>query len=571
MLSNPTRRALLALAFFSALPLAACQGGQTSTPSAASREDSSRLNRAEIEVRLTQPVYSDIQRFEYIVEGGDGAQLWVNLYRPMDAEHAVPVILVKTPYHILSLDPTNETPYSPALVDYFAPRGYAVAFADVRGNYNSGGCIEQTGPVQWQDAYNIIEFLGGQDWSNGKVGMYGASYDGETQLGAALLNPPSLKTIIPTATVSNQYEYSFYDGVAYSQGAIPTNAAYLAISLVPGAHPNAVTTYPERLYCVPDNFANALDFSGDVNAYWQERDYRPGAPQIQASVLHIHGLQDWNVKPNHIDGWFNALTSEKRAIYGQWGHAFPNREDWNFIRHRWFDHYLYGINTGVLEDLPPVLIQNSDNIWMAADSFPPRNPELKLLHLNGDGSLGPIAAGAEELALQDVPQSVTGTELPNVGPLLSDLAGIPDRLIFETAELEGPLQLRGRPELELKVRTDAERTRWAVLLEVVSPTGQARWINRGYLNTRHLDGLDKEHSLTAGASYTATIRMFPQDDVVQRGERLRLTIRNVDDWIEQDTTFASSSVAVGLEGSLLRLPLAGRPTPVPPDRLREGL
>lgn len=574
MLDTPqARRRLPAFVALCGLVLAGCQGGQVDAPTAAARGDdgAAPLNRAAIEARLTQPIYSDIQRYEYIVEGGDGAQLWVNVYRPADAEVGVPVILVKTPYQILNLDPTHETPYSPGLVDYFAPRGYAVAFADVRGNYNSGGCIEQTGPVQWQDAYNIIEHLAAEPWSNGKVGMYGASYDGETQLGAALLNPPSLVTIVPTATVSNQYEYSFYDGVAYSQGAIPTNAAYLAISLAPGAHPNAVTTYPERLTCVPENFANALDFSGDENAYWQERDYRPGAAQIQASVLHIHGLQDWNVKPNHIDGWFNALRGEKRAIFGQWGHAFPNRGDWDFIRHRWFDHYLHGIDTGILSDLPPVLIQNSDGIWMAAEAFPPRAPETLTLHLNPEGTLADAPGASTELALADLPQSVAGTEIPNLGSTLSGLAGTPDRLVFETAPLEQALQLRGRPYVELAAATDAERTRWAVLLEVVQPGGGASWINRGYLNTRHLQGLDQVHALTPGERYETTLRMYPQDDVVPRGASLRLTLRNVDDWIEQDTTFASSRVYTGLDGSRLVLPLAPRGAPIAPDRLRPGL
>lgn len=555
--------------------LVACQGGTPADSTAQFRQSHNAapgLDRASIESMLTQPVYSDIQRTEYLVEGGDGASLWVNVFRPEDADIEVPVILVKTPYQILNLDPVqHEAAYSPALVDYFAPRGYAVAFADVRGNYNSGGCIEQTGPVQWQDAYNIVEFLAAQDWSNGKVGMYGASYDGETQMGAALLNPPSLKTIIPTASVSNQYEYSFYDGVPYSLGAIPTNAAYLAISLVPGVHQNALTTYHERLLCMPENFINALDRSGDWNDYWRERDYRTGAENIQASVLHIHGLQDWNVKPNHVDGWYNALTSEKRALFGQWGHAFPNRDDWNFIRHRWFDHYLHDINTGILEDLPPVLIQNSDGFWHAVDSFPPLAADELRWHLNADGSMGPNAEAAATLAIQDLPQSIQGNELPGVGEGLAGLLGTPDRLVFETQPLGEALYLRGRPVLSLKVRSEASQTRWAVLLEQVSPDGTATWINRGYLSTRQLHGTDNIHELTPGETYVADIRMFPQDDVVPADHSLRLTLRNVDDWVEQDNSYALSEVDLGLEGTVLHLPLADNSQQVPADTLRPGL
>ena len=106
-------------------------------------------------------------------------------------------------------------PYNANLVETFVPYGYAVAFADVRGNHNAGGCVDQTGPLQWQDGYDYVEWLGTQDWSNGNVGMFGISYDGETQFTTAMMAPPHLKTIVPMAAVSNQYDWNFYEGVPY--------------------------------------------------------------------------------------------------------------------------------------------------------------------------------------------------------------------------------------------------------------------------------------------------------------------------------------------------------------------
>ncbi len=553
--------------------------GCLSTPSpenGSEESDAERLTGEEIKERLTEAIYTEIIREEAVVEGADDTQIWLDLYRPADADEGVPVILVKTPYQVLGAVgceeiPPHECPYTPWLVEEYAPRGYAVAFADVRGNHNSGGCIDQSGPKQWQDGYNVVEWLGGQEWSNGKVGMYGASYDGETQFTTALLNPPSLKTIVPTASVSNQYEYSFYDGVPYTTGPLGTTAAYLAISLVPGLHENAITTYPERLECQAEVFSAAVDHSGDWSEYWEDRDYRTGAPEIDASVLHIHGLQDWNVKPNHVDPLFNDLTSEKRLILGQWGHSYPDRDDWRMILHRWFDHYLHGIDTGILQDLPPVLIEDTEEEWRGIDAFPPLESVNRTYWLTPDAGLSKESPADSELTLDDHPRQVAGEELPATNDLFETITDHPSELVFETEPLENRLNYTGRPVVHLSAATDAESTYWAVHLESVAPDGESNIINRGYFNTRHIDGLDDPRDLTPGEPYTLTVRMFPQDDVIPAGNQLRLVVTNTDPWIQQDTTYAASQLRLGADGTRLELPLSPEGTAFAANMLREDL
>lgn len=558
------------------LVLAGCIN--TPSPPDSDSEDGvvTQLTSEEIHARLTQPIYERIVREEAVVEGADDTQIWLDLYRPDDADDPVPVILVKTPYQILGAVgcddiPPHECPYTPWLVDYFTPKGYAVAFADVRGNHNSGGCIDQSGPKQWQDGYNVVEWLGAQPWSNGNVGMYGASYDGETQITTALLNPPSLKTIVPTASVSNQYEYSFYDGVPYALGPLGTTAAYLAISLVPGLHENAVTTYPERLECQAEVFQAAVDHSGDWSEYWEDRDYRPGAPEINASVLLTHGLQDWNVKPNHVDPFFNDLTSEKRLIVGQWGHAYPDRGDWRFILHRWFDHFLHGIDTGILHDLPPVLTEDTDGAWRGLEAFPPLEHDNRTFWLTSEGSLSEEAPDDATLTVHDHPRQIAGAGLPLTNDLFEEVTDHPSELVFESAPLETTLHYTGRPIVHLEATTEATSTYWVVHLESVSPDGDASIINRGYFNTRHIEGLDNPSDLTPGEPYTLTVRMFPQDDVVPAGNHLRITVTNTDSWAEQDRTFAENRIHLGADGTRLQLPLSPDGTPMAADVLREGL
>lgn len=544
------------------------------------------LSLAEIERRLSQPVYEQILYEEATVEGANGTHLWLDIYRPGDAEDAVPVLLYMTPYRNVADAPTScaEVPpercaYYPAFVSYFVPRGYAVAFADVRGTHGSGGCMDVVGPDSWRDGYNLVEWLASQPWSAGRVGMYGGSYDGTMTIGTAILNPPHLVTIVPVSSMTSQYSYFNYDGVPYYLKGPQIMAQYLAYGAPPASSPGPVAATPERLPCQPQNFEAGLDRSGDWNGYWDARDFRPHAPGIRASVLQVHGLRDTNVRPDHLDGFWNNLTSEKRLIVGQWGHDFPDRPDWELIQHRWLDHYLKDIDTGILQDLPPVLIEDDTGNWRGIDSFPPKEAETVTFYLSAEGSLTPSPAGSGTLALRDYPRS--SNEEPS-GALISALGGqatgTPGSLRFQTEPLEKDLHVTGRPLVHLVASTDAKSTHWAVRLaddqaesRILFPDPENGIFNRGFLDTRHRLGIMSPQDLTPGEDYAATLRLYPKDGIIPKGHRLVLTLNNNDDWVHQDTTYATSVVHVGPEGTKLILPLAAAGVPVPEDALRPDL
>lgn len=538
---------------------------------------------------LTEPVYDLLGHFEHRFTGTTGVQLYVDYYLPDTGGEQVPVVLTMTPYQ--GPDPVEapaegggpvggeDAPYSQFLVDHFVPRGYAVAFADVRGNHNAGGCIDQTGPEQWQDGYDYVEWLGTREWSNGRVGMYGASYDGETQFTTAMLAPPHLTTIVPTASVSNQYEWNFYNGVPYELQPLLGMAGYFAISAVPSTSPEDAPTYPEKLTCQPEQFVAGTDFSGDNTTFWQERDYRAMAGDIQASVLHVHGLADWNVRPVHIDPLFNDIQSQKRGLFGLWHHAYPDRGDWLEILTAWYDHFLLGRDNGILERLPPVLIEDSTGAWHGMQDFPPRDQPWMDLELSADGTLAaPGAAQAGQRVLNDRPTEVLVD--PVVEPpygLLGPVDDAPTELRF-TWKVPEDLHLVGRPEVLLRPTTDQTSTHWIGRLEVDTDPRceytykenlytQGVCINSGYQDTRHRDGHNDPKDLTPGEPYDLRIRMYPQYDVVPAGSVLTLVLSNNDAEVQQDPTNAVSTVPVGDGTALLRLPLAPARTMLPHDAL----
>lgn len=531
---------------------------------------------------LTEAVHAIGAHLDHTFVGKTGTQLYVDYILPEPIpEGGAPIILVFTPYQSADteVDPGEgepilaDEPYNTNLVETFVPYGYAVAFADVRGNHNAGGCIDQTGPEQWQDGYDYVEWLGTQSWSNGKVGMYGASYDGETQFTTAMMAPPHLATIVPVASVSNQYEWSFYQGVPYEMQPFIGMFSYFQGSAMPSTRPGDAVLFPEKLDCQAQQFTAGTDFSGDHTTFWQERDYRPMAGRINASVLHVHGLADWNVRPVHIDPLFNEITSEKRAIFGQWGHAYPNRDDWQDILHAWYDHFLFGRDNGILEKLPPVLIEDNQEQWRAIDSFPLLDAQWLELELSADGKLVPAGqAQSADLEIADYPE-----EPPVAGGAPVDVNGLPvaltapDELVF-TFTTDRDLHVVGRPEVRFTATTDEASTHWVAHLNVdgVDCLGTSVICeNAGYQDTRHRDGFDNPSDLTPGEPYNLTVRMYPQYDVIPAGSTVRLVLTGNDAEVQQDATFARSFVHVGNGRAMLRLPLGDGGVELPEDTLPE--
>ena len=118
--------------------------------------------------------------------------------------------------------------------DFWATRGIVGAVVDVRGTGGSGGNLEGNffSPREARDSAAVIEYLGTQPYSTGKVGMAGGSYVGITQYLAAEQRPPHLAAIAPQVAISDLYR----DGFAH--GGIPSlffDAQYIAVQGAPGA------------------------------------------------------------------------------------------------------------------------------------------------------------------------------------------------------------------------------------------------------------------------------------------------------------------------------------------------
>lgn len=422
------------------------------------------------------------------VPSADGTELNVWVIRPdLPPGVKAPVVLWSSPYwgqqQAAGDDPAlwdNDNAADAVPVNLLVENGFAVAIMNLRGSGLSGGCFTFFGSEDWDDNAAVVEWLGTQEWSNGRVGMMGLSYHGTTPWQAAVRQPSHLKTIVTAGMIHNVYTFFYTDqGAAQAAGPSFSTLVYGVVGAFPAfevqSAPERVaqefpTRVPERACAETPAVATEVYSSSYTDdrskEFWEERRIIRDFPNITASVLLTHGLRDLTGHAIQEDPVWQALDPDlpKRMIVGQWGHMFPNfadawtdtREDWDGVHLAWFDYWLKGLGAPV--GVGTVDYQADDRTWRTSTSWPPAEAQAEVLHLCG-GALaaapctGPQGSylsaqggtqGEDTLCGNDPapPQAAQGTSLVFLtDPLESDvvLAGNPFGLIELESSLPGGL------------------------------------------------------------------------------------------------------------------------------------
>ena len=159
---------------------------------------------------LAIPLFA--QPYRVVIQTGvpvkmrDGVTLRADVFRPDDAGK-FPVLLERTPYNR-----AGDT----GMASQLASQGYVVIIQDTRGRFASEG---EFYPFRYEsaDGYDSVEWAAALPNSNGRVGMFGGSYVGATQMLAAIAKPPHLEAIFPYVTAAEYYEGWTYQGGSLMQ------------------------------------------------------------------------------------------------------------------------------------------------------------------------------------------------------------------------------------------------------------------------------------------------------------------------------------------------------------------
>ena len=477
--------------------------------------------------------------------------------------------------------------------NYFVPRGYAVLAVDSLGTGGSTGCPTSGAPNEGLGVKAVVDWLNGRarayatdgrevkaDWSTGNAGMAGVSYNGTLPNQVATTGVPGLRTIVSIAAISSWYDYYRANGGVLAPGGYQGEDADVLARAV------LTRDNPQRCAGLMDAIERDQDrVSGDYTEFWRQRDYTRDVHKVRASVFVVHGLHDWNVKTKQFAQWYTALA--KRGVpHKLWLHQAQHNDPrqvrlrpWFTAVHRWFDHWLYGIDNGI-EREPRADVEQAPGVWRSDRDWPAPGVRPTLLRFGRDN--GPAGQGRH---FTDAPAR-TAEQLA-AEPDKAD----PNRLVYLTQPLPKAVRLSGTPLVRVRAGVDGKSPYLTALLvdygsaerfaalrktdrqecvgesipgnsgcfnlyEYTQKTTPFEVVTRGWLDVRNRHSPSRTEPVEPGRAYGFDWDLQPTDHVFRAGHRIGVVLISTD----RDFTLrypAGTRVEVDPGASWVRLPLVG--------------
>jgi len=526
------------------------------------------LAHAVVLAALVAPGWA-LEQYEVVIDHGvetrmrDGIVLHADIYRPR-ADGKFPVLLSRTPY-----DKGSDRQFAESA----AARGYVVILQDVRGRYTSEG--------EWypfkhesQDGYDTVEWAAGLPYSNGKVGMFGESYVGATQMLAAIAHPPHLAGIFPGVTASNYHDGWTYQGGAFEQWFSESWTEILAQDTLdrrlrekPGSL-KWVSALPLSSFPVlnPGDQRSLAPYFFDwlehpaYDDFWKQWSVEDHIAQIRVPAYFVGAWYDIFLRGtlrNYLglkaQMSHDNVAHDVRLLVMVGGHAGdePKIGELDFgpqsrlkledVELHWYDNLLKGIANGAGEEKPVKIFVMGKNTWREEDQWPVDATKYTRFYL----ASGNPEPGQGVLTLDAVPGDGRDTysfdpadPVPTVGgPLCCDnnqLAAGPvdqranesrrDILLYSTPALKDEVEITGPVTAELYVSSSAEDTDFTAKLVDVWPSGFAQNLTEGVLRMRYRNSPEKAQLMKPGEIYKITVDMVATSNVFLAGHKLRLEV-----------------------------------------------
>lgn len=511
------------------------------------------------------------------LEMRDGVTLRADVYRPV-GEGPWPVILMRLPY-----DKTGAENITYAHPSWYCRHGYVVVVQDCRGRWASDG--------EWypfrdeaEDGYDTIEWAARLPGSNGRVGMYGFSYAGATQLLPATKRPPSLVCICPALTGSQYHEGWTYTAGAFNLAFAASWATDLATGIARGRRDGAEMArltgamagiagsfHALPLLPFPGLEGETAPYFADWLAhptnddYWRRWSIEEDYSRVDVPALHVAGWYDVFLSGTvrNFAGLREGAGSEEarenqRLLIGPWYHMpwFPlDGDDGEPADHTvvdlwqigWFERHLKGRAIPLPEE-PVTAYIMGEGRWRDFDAWPPSRSTLLPLYLHsggsansshGDGLLSPTFPGAEppDVFTYDpfhptMSQGGQSCCYPWISPMGPADQGPGERwnsvLVYTSPPFDEDIHFVGDARVTLYAATDAVDTDWTARLCEVDADGRSTNIKAGIVRARYRDSLTEPTPLEPGAVYRYEIDLGPIGTMIRTGHSLRVDIASSD-------------------------------------------
>jgi putative CocE/NonD family hydrolase len=535
---------------------------------------------------VTAPMFG-IATFEDVaVRLRDGVELQADVYRP-DAEGRFPALLSFSPYP----RQIQNTRAPLGLVeagasDFFVPRGYVHVIANARGTGGSGGVWTLLDHQEREDLFDLVEWAAAQPWCDGQVGMLGISYFAMAQLAAAVARPPSLKAIFPLGTNESVFDVAWHHGL-FSQSFISawipavgvlaqkkddlwrgkrlelatkllsSPLVHQRIQHVNGEALVAVlkkmirSTYPEEPY--GRIWREAAVEHPTHDAFWDDRDCLAALADVD---IPVYLGCDWDNVIMHLPGTFTTWKglagnpNVRMSLLPEGGLNWP-WESMHYEALGWFDHWLKGVDTGVMEGPPIRYYLPVADEWRTAQAWPPPESTLVAYALRADGVL---AREEGEAGARSYQVTTPDTRQPNN----ADPPPLPEVLHWETEALSEPLDVAGNIELRLDASITALDTAWIAIVYDIDPQGEKTPVSGGWLRAtlREVDEAKSvpgtpvvpcrvPRAVPVGEAVTYRIPIVPNARRFQPGHRIALTLASSDDGKDAPTILGFTHTSVG--------------------------
>lgn len=473
----------------------------------------------------------------------DAGTVSATRYEPVRKGEQLPALLMLTPYH--KDDYITFGTYEP-LIRYLAKHGYEVVTADMIGTGGSTGTApDPFDPVEGDHAAAIVRWLAEQDWSTGRVGMFGTSWGGITALEAAAVDPDPLDAIVPIHAPYTAYRNGYINDGLFEWlliGGSWLGARMPMLHAKPRTYRDAdgrwADVWRDHLEDLRDRDPWLFQFMDHEwkDEYWRDKDIPVG--EITTPTLAVSGWRDGYLRET-ID-YYGQLDGPKRLLLGPWRHINPHKGRETAIDFRrqavaWFDRFLRDEEMSAL-NWPEITYWTErdgggkigQGVWRGTNAWPDidsNDPETVSFGLTGTGiePLDEFDSGRVERVYEhDHTVGMESMDFKWHGIPLDTNADDARSLTFESQSLDRSLEFTGTGKAVLRLSSTVDDPIVVVRLVDIDPDGRARLVTRGMVRPTSLDNFPNE--LAPDEEYRIPIRLKPKSHLFEAGHRMRIAI-----------------------------------------------